>query len=98
MKTNNFLCDRLLTADPQQNAPSIQQQSELLRIPTSGSSRDRIRHILLGSPGSIRQTIHLLHTLGYSETLLWSPIATVEDSIVITPAQGKAMSLLIRQI
>ncbi|WP_228016096.1 hypothetical protein [Leptolyngbya ectocarpi] len=27
-----------------------------------------IRHILLGHPGTIRQTIHLLHNLRYVET------------------------------
>jgi len=102
MKPNTFLADRpsitnLLTALPS-NQPSNQPQAERLRVPSSSDSPERVRHILLGSAGSIRQTIHLLHTLGYSETLLWSPIMAVEDSLVITPAQGEAMSLLIRQI
>jgi len=55
---------------------------------------ESIRHILLGSPEAIRQTIHLLHTLHYSETVLWSPVLKVEDPVIITPAQGEAMSLL----
>ena len=104
MKPNTFtfLADQPLIADPlttvPSNQPSSQPQAERLRVPSGNDSPERVRHILLGSAGSIRQTIHLLHTLGYSETLLWSPIMAVEDSLVITPAQGEAMSLLIRQI
>ncbi len=55
-----------------------------------------VKHILLGSPSAVRQTIHLLHKLGYAETVLWSPIMTVEEQMIITPAQGEAMSLLRR--
>jgi hypothetical protein len=60
--------------------------------------RETIRHILLGSPGAVRQTIHLLHTLRYAETVLWSPILAVEEPLVITPVQGEAMSLLRRHL
>lgn len=59
---------------------------------------ETIRHILLGSPGAVRQTIHLLHTLHYTETVLWSPIVTVEEPLIITPARGEAISLLRKQI
>ena len=60
----------------------------------AGEAHEVVRHILLGSPGAVRQTIHLLHSLHYSETVLWSPIMTVEESLIITPEQGDAMSLL----
>jgi hypothetical protein len=60
--------------------------------------RESIRHILLGSPGAVQQTIHLLHRLHYSETGLWSPVMAVVEPVVITPAQGEAMSLLRRQV
>ncbi|MEM8504318.1 MAG: hypothetical protein AAF716_14335 [Cyanobacteria bacterium P01_D01_bin.1] len=57
-----------------------------------------VKHILLGSPGAIRQTIHLLHSLHYSETVLWSPVLQVEEPLVITPEQGEAMSLLRKMV
>lgn len=53
-----------------------------------------IRHILLGDADAVRQTIHLLHTLHYTETILWSPVLAIAEPLVITPAQGEAMSLL----
>ncbi len=58
--------------------------------------KDRLRHILLGSPEEIRQAIHQLHVLNYVEPLLWSPIMAVGERLVITPEQGEAMSLLWR--
>ena len=51
-------------------------------------------HSLVGSPATVRQTIHLLHTLHYAETVLWSPIMTTEKPLIITPAEGKSISLL----
>ena len=67
-------------------------------IPAGLPPGETIRHILLGSPGAVRQTIHLLHTLHYTETVLWSPIVAVEEPLIITPASGEAMSLLRKQI
>jgi len=58
--------------------------------------KEELRHILLGSPEAIRQTIHQLHVLNYVESVLWSPIAAVGDRIILTPEQGEAMSLLRR--
>ncbi len=59
-----------------------------------GVPGETIRHILLGQAGAIRQTIHLLHSLHYAEAVLWSPVVTVEEPLVITPARGEAVSLL----
>ena len=64
--------------------------------PEGRCQREELRHILLGSPGAIRQAIHQLHVLFYAESLLWSPVAAVTDSVVITLAQGAAISLLRR--
>lgn len=80
--------DRL--AAPSQISPSTLRQL----TPHGSPQREPIRHILLGSPAAVRQTIHLLHTLSYAETVLWSPILTTEEPLIITPAQGEAMSLL----
>ena len=63
-----------------------------------GDRPEAVRHILLGSPEAVRQTIHLLHTLRYAETVLWSPVLTVEEPLVIPPARNEAMSLLRRPV
>lgn len=90
---------QLLTV--QQLSPDLQSaQNPLPHLSASGSreNHETVRHILVGSSGAVRQTIHLLHSLHYAETVLWSPITTIEDSLVITPAQGEAMSLLRKQV
>lgn len=60
--------------------------------------REEVRHILLGSPGAIRQTIHLLHALNYAEPPAWSQLVTVGEQLIITPEQGASMSLLRRSL
>ena len=66
--------------------------------PSGNSNPETVRHILVGSPGAVRQTIHLLHVLKYAETVLWSPAIATTEPIVITPLQGETMSLLQKQI
>ena len=60
--------------------------------------REPIRHILIGSPVAVRQTIHLLHTLNYAETILWTPLMDTKRRIVIAPERGEVMSLLRKHI
>lgn len=74
--------------------------TELSELPTLSSAEgEPLRHILLGTPGSVRQTIHLLHTLRYVENALWSPLVPVpENQLIITPRHGEVMSLLIRNL
>ena len=49
-----------------------------------GTNRDRIRHMLFGTPRTVRKTIQLLHKLGYAEPNDWSrPIATGRDHEVM---------------
>jgi len=96
MKTTAFLSEQpptgqLSTTQPLPSASLIAPYSPL-------APGESIRHILLGNPEAIRQTIHLLHRLRYTETILWSPVLTIEEPLVITPAQGEAMSLLRKQI
>ncbi len=66
--------------------------------PESRPHREEVRHILLGSPGAIRQTIHLLHALDYAEPPAWSQLVTVGEQLIITPEQGESMSLLRRPL
>ncbi|WP_315787385.1 hypothetical protein [Fischerella sp. JS2] len=35
-------------------------------------SREKIKHILVGSPNLVRKTICVLHTIGYAEIGSWS--------------------------
>jgi len=72
--------------------------TQLQRSPIGNTPGESVRHILLGSPSAIQQTINLLHTLHYAETLLWTPVLTIEEPLIITPAQSEAISLLRKQI
>jgi hypothetical protein len=94
MKTNHLLTVQSLSTSP----PNAQNPLPCLSSSGGGEEREILRHILLGSPGAVRQTIHLLHSLHYAETLLWSPIMAIEEPLIITPEQGDAMSLLCRPV
>lgn len=93
MKTTTSLIGQPLAAGPVSPIPgSVMTLPEA--VPVGSGGRRSLRHILLGHPEDIRQTIHLLHTLHYSETVLWSPIMTIEEPMTFTPAQVEAISLL----
>ncbi|NEP54806.1 MAG: hypothetical protein F6K65_40880 [Moorea sp. SIO3C2] len=58
-----------------------------------------IRHILLGSPEGIRQTIHLLHNLKYVDPNQWSPLIEIPDNkLILTPKQGDEISILMKRL
>ena len=81
--------------------PDLEPQAELQKRPPEDSKlcgREEVRHVLLGSPEAIRQTMHQLHALNYAESLAWSRITTVGDDLTITKEQGEAMSLLRRPV
>ena len=84
------------TASPQ--TPTAAPPTALQLAPIGASTKEHVRHILLGSPGAVQQTIHLLHTLRYAETLLWTPVLTIQDPLTIEPISGEAISLLRKQI
>jgi hypothetical protein len=102
MNTYHRLENTLLgtnTLEPNLLAQSTAQaeRAELPTLPTVEG--ELIRHILIGTPGGIRQTIHLLHTLRYVESALWSPLVSLPgEPFVITPRQGEAMSILVRPL
>jgi hypothetical protein len=61
--------------------------------------REPLRHLLIGSPQGVQQTIHRLHNLGFAEAGLWStqlPIPNQE--LIITPYEGEVLSLLVRYL
>ena len=69
-----------------------------LANPAAQPGREALRHLVIGSPDSVRTTIHMLHVLRYAEQATWSQLLTIPESgILITPEQGQVMSYLIRQ-
>ena len=100
MKTTSFLSHPTVLDGSLSAARSLASGAIALAepAPSGGVPREYLRHILLGSPEAVRQTIYLLHRLRYSETGLWSPVMAVEKSLIITPAQGEAISLLRKQV
>ena len=100
MKTTSFLSAQTVTKRALSASEPLSSNASTLTqpMPSGTVPREFLRHILLGSPEAVRQTIHLLHRLNYSETVLWSPVMAVEELLIITPAQGEAMSLLRKQV
>ena len=69
----------------------------LLSSPNSQPERERVRHLILGSPEGVRSTIHMLHVLNYAEQATWSKLLTIPESgLLITPEQGEVFSYLLR--
>ena len=69
----------------------------LLANPEAQPGRERLRHLVIGSPEGVRATINLLHVLNYAEQREWSRLVTIPPSgILITPEQGEVFSLLRR--
>jgi hypothetical protein len=63
------------------------------------SEPDPLKHLLIGSPRTIQQTIHRLHNLGYADAGLWSPLMAIpQPQLVITASAGEMMSLLLRSL
>lgn len=76
--------------------PETGATSLLLTAPTPEPGNEALRHILLGSPDSVRQAIHTLQALKYVEQFRWSDLIKVPNTgILVTPKQGEVMSYLI---
>ncbi|MBW4675129.1 MAG: hypothetical protein KME52_14220 [Desmonostoc geniculatum HA4340-LM1] len=69
------------------SSPSIGNQSPERSFP----KRERIKHLLIGSPKAVTSTIHYLQVIGYASTGDWSPLQPTDNS-------DEVMSILIRQI
>lgn len=92
MKSSYLLTAEPLSGSLQLDLSALQTAPQF--APSGTPPKEYIRHILLGSPGAIRQTIHLLHRLHYAETILWTPVLTLDEPLTLSPAQGEAISLL----
>ncbi|MCC5619899.1 hypothetical protein [Nostoc sp. CHAB 5715] len=53
--------------------------------------RERIKHLLIGSPKAVTSTIHYLQVIGYASAGDWSPLQRTDNP-------DEVMSILIRQI
>jgi hypothetical protein len=68
-----------------------------LANPNPLPKRERLRHLVIGSPEGVQATINRLHVLTYAEQATWSQLITIPPSgILITPEQGEVFSLLRR--
>ncbi len=77
--------------------PSTEQAPNLLTTPDPGPSGEYIRHILVGSPEGVRETIYRLHLRRYVEQAQWTgPIKIGPNGIHITPSQGQILFYLMR--
>ncbi|HAZ47764.1 MAG TPA: hypothetical protein DDW76_27290 [Cyanobacteria bacterium UBA11369] len=54
-------------------------------------ARETLKHLLIGSPKTVRGGIHRLHVLGYAEAGAWSPLQPMANS-------REVMSILIKYI
>ena len=93
MKTTHFLTTPTVS-------PGSSLESETLPqfLPVGNAPGKYIRHILLGDPDAVRQTIYRLHALRYTETTLWSPVLQIQEPLTIEPVPGEAISLLRKQL
>ncbi|HAA30794.1 MAG TPA: hypothetical protein DCE56_27730, partial [Cyanobacteria bacterium UBA8553] len=76
----------------------VPNPSDALKAPVSGKTsdtaphnREKLRHILIGTPKVVRSAIHLLHVLGYAEATAWSPLQP-------TANPGEVISILVRYV
>ena len=68
-----------------------------LANPSPQPERERLRHLVIGSPVGVRSTIHQLHVLTYADQTTWSQLIAIPRSgILITPEQGEVFSYLLR--
>ncbi|MBE9140592.1 hypothetical protein IQ254_25895 [Nodosilinea sp. LEGE 07088] len=68
-----------------------------LASPDAQAGRERLRHLVIGSPDGVRGAINHLHLVQYAERLEWSRQFKIPESgILITPEQGEVFSYLLR--
>ncbi len=71
----------------------------VLTTPPPSPNDEIIRHILIGSPAGVRETIHLMHIRRYYiEQSLWTgPVAIGPDGVKITRNEGQVLAYLMRR-
>ncbi len=62
-----------------------------------GPSGEVVRHVIIGSPEALRETIHLLHLKRYVEPTRWSgPIEIGPNGVNIPHSHGQVLFYLTR--
>ncbi|MBD2596268.1 hypothetical protein H6G74_18315 [Nostoc spongiaeforme FACHB-130] len=75
----------------QQYLPSESFEIPTLRQSAVFSTREPVKHLLIGSPKAVTSSIYRLQAIGYASVGDWSPLLP-------TANPGEVMSILIRQI
>ena len=70
-----------------------------LAQPPAQPDGEVVRHVLIGSPSGIRETIHLMHINRYFvEQSLWTgPVAIGPDGVQLSRREGETLAYLMRQ-
>ncbi len=77
--------------------PQSEAAPTLLATPDPGPSGEVIRHVIIGSPEGVRETIHRLHIKRYVEQAMWTgPIEIGPSGVNITPSQGQILFYMMR--
>ena len=80
--------------------PPLDREAALLRLaePPPQPDGEVVRHILIGSPEGIRETIHLMHINRYGiEQSLWTgPVAIGPDGVQLSRREGQVLAYLMR--
>lgn len=80
----------------------LSPETDLLSLPQAPRpdavpNRERLRHLIIGSPDGVRSAIARLHQLRYAEQLAWSQRFIIPPTgITLTPQQGEVFSYLLR--
>ncbi|MBD2000555.1 hypothetical protein H6G00_28785 [Leptolyngbya sp. FACHB-541] len=82
-----------------QQTPASVSAPQLQPLPLRYPNREPIRHLLIGSPTLVQNTIHQLHHLRYAEVGLWSPEIPPSDSeLQLTLNPGEVLRILLRYV
>lgn len=77
--------------------PNSEAAPTLLTTPDPGPEGEFVRHILVGSPEAVRETIYVLHQRRYVEQALWTgPLAVGPHGVRLSRREGEAIAYLMR--
>ncbi len=78
----------------------LDREAALLRLDETPPAPDGevVRHIIIGSPPALRETIHLMHINRYAvEQSLWTgPVDIRDDGVRLSRREGQALAYLMR--
>jgi len=82
---------------PTEAEPAVLATPKVLTTPNPGPSGEIIRHVIIGSPEAVRETIRVLHMRHYAQQTRWTgPVEIGPDGVNITQSQGQVLFYLTR--